>query len=376
MDIIKKEKLKNKKVIIVIITSVITVVSMIIIMTILNQSKLKLKAPEFFTEYGQAVSKNLENYLDLNDLNESQKQEVLKSAKLELPITNEVGKAYPDIGTYKGSIVLDKERLTFKIIVKDTVSPQFLNFVEKIEVGKNEKFDYEKFFTVKDMSHVRLIWNDQNVNYEKTGEYKATIKAIDDSQNETTKEITIKVVEVDINEYVPVKNYISNIYIDLRYASSNNFTKKVIYDFQEAYLRYGTIQKLKKVQDELWTYGYSLKIWDAYRPMEAQRKLWDVVNNPRYVANPKKPIGHNLGGTVDITLVKRDGQEIPMPTEFDDFSLKADRNYDDIQSAEAIQNVKLLEKVMRKYGFKGYKNEWWDYSDTHSYTFTDFCPNK
>lgn len=103
--------------------------------------------------------------------------------------------------------------------------------------------------------------------------------------------------------------------------------------------------------------------------------MWQVVSDSRYVANPSKgPRTHNLGYTVDITMVKKDGTEIPMPTQFDEFSKKADRDYQDIHNSEAVNNVRLLEKTMYQYGFVGYQNEWWDYSDTNTYSYVDFQP--
>lgn len=150
------------------------------------------------------------------------------------------------------------------------------------------------------------------------------------AQEIITQEITIE-KEPEDDEYVLVNKYIPDIYVELMYATDNNFTGVRIYGFTDAYLRYGTVKKLANVQKELKEQGYSLKIWDAYRPFEAQQKLWEVYPDPNYVANPADGMKkHNLGGTVDITMVAADGSIIPMPTEFDDFSLKADRNYSDI----------------------------------------------
>ena len=83
---------------------------------------------------------------------------------------------------------------------------------------------------------------------------------------------------------------------------------------------------------------------------------------------------HNLGGTVDVTMVDINGDEIPMPTEFDVFSLKADRNYADIADEEAVKNVMILQNTMENNGFTGYKGEWWDYSDTDLYEPVNFIP--
>lgn len=194
------------------------------------------------------------------------------------------------------------------------------------------------------------------------------------AQEIITQEITTE-KEPEDDEYVLVKKYIPDIYVELRYATENNFTGVKIYDFTEAYLRYGTVKKLAQVQKELKLQGYSLKIWDAYRPFEAQQKLWEVYPDPNYVANPANGMKkHNLGGTVDITMVAADGSVISMPTEFDDFSLKADRDYSDIEDEEAVKNVMILQNAMENNGFTGYQGEWWDYSDTVEYEAVDFEP--
>lgn len=194
------------------------------------------------------------------------------------------------------------------------------------------------------------------------------------AQEIITQEITTE-KEPEDDEYVLVNKYILDIYVELMYATDNNFTGVRIYDFTDAYLRYGTVKKLANVQKELKEQGYSLKIWDAYRPFEAQQKLWEVYPDPNYVANPADGMKkHNLGGTVDITMVAADGSIIPMPTEFDDFSLKADRNYSDIDNEEAVNNVMILQNAMENNGFTGYQGEWWDYSDTVEYEAVDFEP--
>lgn len=175
-------------------------------------------------------------------------------------------------------------------------------------------------------------------------------------------------------DFVRIMDYIPDIAIDLKYATADNFTGTVIYDFNDAYLRYGTVKKLAVAQEKLKSMGYRIKIWDAYRPFSAQEKLWQVCPNPRYVANPANGMkAHNLGGTIDMTIVTLDGEEVEMPTGFDDFSLKADRDYSDV-SETAATNAMMLEQVMTECGFKGYQGEWWDYSDTTAYEAYDFEP--
>lgn len=168
-------------------------------------------------------------------------------------------------------------------------------------------------------------------------------------------------------DLVAVVDYIPGIYTELRYASDNNFTGQAIYDFSDAYLRYGTVQKLAAAQETVAESGCSLLIWDAFRPVSAQFKLWEICPDPAYVANPEKGYSsHSRGSTVDITLVTLDGDPVEMPTDFDDFTAMADRDYSDV-SDEAAANAGLLEEAMTAAGFKPYSAEWWHYSDTEPY---------
>lgn len=170
---------------------------------------------------------------------------------------------------------------------------------------------------------------------------------------------------------VVVRDYIPDLYVDLRYAGTNNFTGQVIYDFTEPMLRYGTVKKLKAVQEELNGLGYSLLIWDGYRPPAAQFKLWEIVPDANFVANPYNGYSsHSRGNTVDVTLVTLQGEAVEMPSDFDEFAAIADRDYSDVSEA-AKANAMLLEMTMQKHGFNGYWNEWWHYTDTISYEAED-----
>ncbi len=176
-------------------------------------------------------------------------------------------------------------------------------------------------------------------------------------------------------DFVRILDYIPDAVIELRYATTNNFTGKVIYNFNDAYLRYGTVCKLKSVADELREMGFRLKIWDAFRPTEAQFKLWEVYPDNTYVANPYYGYSsHSRGNTVDITLITLDGEELQMPTGFDDFSVLADRNYSDCTPV-ARENATTLEEAMKNGGFVPYFGEWWHFSDSVSYDVgKDFVP--
>lgn len=167
--------------------------------------------------------------------------------------------------------------------------------------------------------------------------------------------------------FVRVLDYIPEAFQELMYATEQNFTGQVIYTFEDAYLRWGTVKKLQMVSRDLAELGLYLKIWDGFRPVSAQFALWEVCPNPTYVANPTTGYSsHSRGNTIDLTLVDAHGQELEMPTGFDDFSAKADRNYSDC-SEIAANNAQLLEILMEKHGFSGYFGEWWHFSDTTAY---------
>lgn len=179
-------------------------------------------------------------------------------------------------------------------------------------------------------------------------------------------------------DMIVIDNYISGLQIDMRYASDNNVYSQKIYDDATAYLRQGTAEKLKNAQQEFQRLGYCLKVWDAYRPPRAQFKLWEICPDSRYVANPYKGYSnHTRGCSVDVTLVGKDGQEIEMPSKFDDFSTLADRNYQDVSTA-AASNAKILEDVMTQNGFTTITTEWWhfDDSDKNSYGVVEAPPQK
>ena len=183
----------------------------------------------------------------------------------------------------------------------------------------------------------------------------------------TEPEITEPLPEPEDDDFVKIIDYIPDVVIDLRYSTTNNHTGKVIYDFEDIWLRYGTVKKLMKVQEMLKEDGYRLKIWDGFRPTFAQFRLWEACPDARYVANPYVEYSnHSRGNTVDLTIVYADGNEVMMPTEFDNTTPMADRNYDDC-SPDAAHNSQYLENIMVSCGFWGYWGEWWHYTDNQKY---------
>lgn len=160
---------------------------------------------------------------------------------------------------------------------------------------------------------------------------------------------------------------IPGIYAELPYATDNNFFHTVLYDFTEPQLRSGTLQKLKRAQAELRTRGYSLKVWDGFRPYRAQCKMWELYPHEGYVSNPQTGyLGHPRGNAVDVTLVKEDGTHLEMPSEFDDFTDRANRDYSNATDA-AREHAMILELAMINAGFRPFYGEWWHFTDTDEY---------
>lgn len=165
---------------------------------------------------------------------------------------------------------------------------------------------------------------------------------------------------VNDSVFVNLKDYSNDFVYDMRYATENNFLKAKVYDCAECYLRFKTIKKLVEANQKFIKLGYKIKIFDCYRPLDVQKKMWAIVSNPSYVANPSKGSIHNRGAAVDITLVDFDGKELDMGTDFDHFGKESAHLYQDL-SEIVLNNRKLLREVMEDSSFKIIKSEWWHY---------------
>ncbi len=123
------------------------------------------------------------------------------------------------------------------------------------------------------------------------------------------------------------KNTFRALWLDIRYASNNNFTGEVIYNQPKAFVRLPVAKALQEVQSELNSMGLGLKIFDAYRPYAATLRFYEVYPDTMFVAAPWHGSRHNRGCAVDVSLVDLEsGNELQMPSAFDDFSEKAMAN--------------------------------------------------
>lgn len=161
--------------------------------------------------------------------------------------------------------------------------------------------------------------------------------------------------------FVRIADFSGDFAYDLRYATTNNFLKEKVYNCPECYTRAKTAKALLVANADFMKLGYRIKFFDCYRPNSVQYKMWKIVPNPQYVANPKKGSIHNKGGAVDITLETLDGVEVDMGTDFDFFGKKA--YHDNINlPQEILANRKLLKGTMEKHGFWSIRTEWWHYN--------------
>lgn len=181
----------------------------------------------------------------------------------------------------------------------------------------------------------------------------------------------IIIPDYDTTQWVDIELLDSNIVLDMRYATTNNFVKEQLYDCGRCFLRPEAATALKAVNQALMKKGYRLKMFDCFRPLPIQQRLWDKFKNPSYVTPPSKGSMHNRGLAVDLTIVDSQGKELDMGTEFDFFGKEAHHTYK-AHSDTIEQNRQLLKSTLESHGFKGIRTEWWHYSySKHRYDLSE-----
>lgn len=166
---------------------------------------------------------------------------------------------------------------------------------------------------------------------------------------------------------VEVTDLEPSIRLDMRYATTNNFTGRAVYPSGRCFLRREAARRLVAVQAELRARGLGLVLFDCYRPFSVQKTFWEVTPDKGYVGRPVEKDGrpvsgskHNRGMAVDAGLVDAKGQPLPMPTDFDDFSARAWRTSTGGDPG-ALANSRLLAEVMARHGFRPISSEWWHF---------------
>jgi zinc D-Ala-D-Ala dipeptidase len=164
--------------------------------------------------------------------------------------------------------------------------------------------------------------------------------------------------------FVDIQSVNPTIVVELRYAGTKNFVNHPLYpQGTRALVRPEVAAALTKAQTTLRRYQYGLKIWDAYRPVSVQTKLWEASRNSDHVANPEVGVGslHSWGVAIDATLVDSWNRPVSMPSDFDDFTLAAMWRYTG-SSFEVHRHLRLLHWAMDRAGFWGMRTEWWHFT--------------
>lgn len=196
--------------------------------------------------------------------------------------------------------------------------------------------------------HFILIYTNLWINLSSSDQTKYYIRPIQPIANNDTS-------LVDLQQLDPT------LVLDIKYATTDNFTKQRLYPCAKAYLRKPAALALIKAHKLLKAKGYRIKIFDAYRPLAVQWRLWNMYQNPDYVADPRKGSMHNRGLAIDLTLVDKHGKELDMGTPFDYFGERAHSDYRKLPQ-QVLANRYLLKSVLKKVGFQGISTEWWHFS--------------
>jgi len=152
----------------------------------------------------------------------------------------------------------------------------------------------------------------------------------------------------------------TDLLLDIRYATDENFLGRAVYDAARCLLVPDAVERLLAAERALRAEGYRLVVWDCYRPRSVQYLMWEILPDPDYVADPARGSRHNRGAAVDVGLRALDGSDVPLPTAHDDFTPLAHRDAIDLPAA-AIASRERLERAMTAQGWIPLQTEWWHF---------------
>jgi zinc D-Ala-D-Ala dipeptidase len=154
----------------------------------------------------------------------------------------------------------------------------------------------------------------------------------------------------------------ANFVLDVKYATTDNFTKQILYDCEACLLRKIVADSLIAANQFFMTQGYKIKLFDCYRPHSVQFKMWKIVSDDRYVAEPTKGSMHNRGGAVDLSLVDMaTGKEMEMGSPYDFFGRESHHAYQNLPK-EVYERRIFLKDNLARFGFEPITSEWWHYA--------------
>ncbi len=166
-------------------------------------------------------------------------------------------------------------------------------------------------------------------------------------------------------ELVDIRLFVPNVTVYQIFGTTSNFTGEVLYDRSVPVLQRGTANKLARAAAMFAEDGYTIKIYDCYRPKSVQYILYDIVQNGLYIANPYTgQSNHNRAAAVDMTLIDSNGNELEFPTPMHTFNKQANRSSASSWTEEQRRNVEYMTSVMVACGFQTIQSEWWHFTDT------------
>lgn len=151
-----------------------------------------------------------------------------------------------------------------------------------------------------------------------------------------------------------------DVEFDIAYASHDNFTGQPVYRRPACFLNPEAAECLRRAIGLAAALGLRFRVFDAFRPSEAQWALWRHTPDPEFLADPRRGSPHSRGAAVDLTLIDGDGRALEMGTGFDNFTPRAHHG-DTVVSATAQRNRFVLLGLMTAAGWDFYRNEWWHY---------------
>ncbi len=190
---------------------------------------------------------------------------------------------------------------------------------------------------------------------------------------ETEKPTTLQ--SLPDSSFVELIRLDSTFVLDMRYATADNFLKEKVYDCDKCLLRKEAALALVKAHQVLKQKGFRIKLFDCYRPLDVQKKMWKIMPNDHFVGNPYgNGSKHNLGVATDLTLTDSTGKELDMGTPFDFFGKESYHAYTNLP-ADVLNRRRLLKQTLLQYGFNSITSEWWHYSyNRKKYPVANFKP--
>ena len=151
-----------------------------------------------------------------------------------------------------------------------------------------------------------------------------------------------------------------DVELSIAYATADNFTGKPVYSRAACYLHPDAAQAFEKAIVFARELGLRVRVFDGFRPSEAQWTLWNVRPDPEFLADPRRGSPHSRGVAIDLTLIGPNGKDLDMGTGFDAFTPLSHHGALAI-SPDAQRNRHILLGIMTTAGFDFYRNEWWHY---------------